>query len=282
MSIMQTFESSSGMRDRVREVKSGGKCVGFVPTMGFLHEGHLSLVRASVRSTDYTVVSIFVNPAQFAPHEDFEDYPRDRERDLELLRSEGVDAVFAPLPDALYPKGHRTYVEVHDLQDRLCGKSRPVFFRGVCTVVLKLFHIVEPDVAFFGQKDAQQSIIIRRMVRELDLDVRIEVCPIVRDGDGLALSSRNVYFDAAQRKAALCLHRSLEMARAKITGGERDAARLIHAIRGDIQAESRAKIDYVEIVDTKELLPRDIAREGDLIALAVYIDGVRIIDNMII
>jgi len=278
---MRILESKAQARDHVREVKSRGSSVGFVPTMGFLHEGHLSLVRASVRNMDYTVASIFVNPAQFAPQEDFADYPRDRERDLELLRADGVDAVFMPPPGSLYPEGYRTYVEVHDLQDRLCGKSRPIFFRGVCTVVLKLFHILEPDVAFFGQKDAQQSVIIRRMVKDLDLNVRIEVCPIVRDADGLALSSRNAYLDKAQRTAALCLHRSLELARVRIVGGEHEAARLIHAIREEIQAESLAKIDYVEIVDPEELLPRETVRQGDLIALAVYIGDVRLIDNLI-
>ena len=281
MRDMRILESMAQARDHVREVKSKGLSVGFVPTMGFLHEGHLSLVRASVRNMDYTVASIFVNPAQFAPHEDFADYPRDRERDLELLRADGVDAVFMPPPGSLYPEGYRTYVEVHDLQVRLCGKSRPIFFRGVCTVVLKLFHILEPDVAFFGQKDAQQSVIIRRMVRDLDLNVRIEVCPIVRDADGLALSSRNAYLDETQRKAAPCLHKSLELARARIVGGERDAARLIHVIREDIQAESLAKIDYVAIVDPEELLPRETVRQGDLIALAVFVGGVRLIDNLI-
>ena len=270
------------LRRTCDEQRRAGRRVGLVPTMGFLHEGHLSLVRASVRDSDRTIASIFVNPAQFAPHEDFADYPRDMERDLELLRAEKVDVVFTPPLSELYPEGYSTYVEVHDLQDRLCGKSRPIFFRGVCTIVLKLFHIIEPDVAFFGQKDAQQSIIIRRMVKDLDLDTRIEICPIVRDSDGLALSSRNAYLDEPQRKAALCLHRSLETARAGFRGGEQDAARLISAMRQEIQAESRAKIDYVEIVDSERLLPRETAREGDLVALAVYIDSVRLIDNLIL
>lgn len=282
MSGMQIFASIPEMKAHVHEAKSGGKSVGFVPTMGFIHEGHLSLVRASVRDAGFTVVSIFVNPAQFAPHEDFEDYPRDLERDLDFLRAEGVDVVFTPPRDALYPAGYHTYVEVHGLQERLCGKSRPQFFRGVCTVVLKLFHIVEPDVAFFGQKDAQQSAIIRRMVKDLGLDVRIEVCPIVRDSDGLALSSRNAYFDVDQREAALCLSRSLDLARTKISAGERNACRIIRIIRDEIEAEPQAKIDYVEIVDAEELLPRDKVEVGDLIALAVYIDHIRLIDNLII
>ena len=282
MSGMQIFASIPEMKARVHEAKSGGKSIGFVPTMGFLHEGHLSLVRASVRDAGFTVVSIFVNPAQFAPHEDFEDYPRDMDRDLDFLRAEGVDVVFTPPRDAVYPVDYHTYVEVHGLQERLCGNSRPQFFRGVCTVVLKLFHIIEPDVAFFGQKDAQQSAIIRRMVKDLCLDVRIEVCPIVRDSDGLALSSRNAYFDVDQREAALCLSRSLDLARAKITAGERNTGRIVRIIRDEIEAEPQAKIDYVEIVDAEELLPRDKVEEGDLIALAVYIDGIRLIDNLII
>jgi len=282
MSGMQIFASIPEMKARVQEAKSGGKSIGFVPSMGFLHEGHLSLVRASARDAGFTVVSIFVNPAQFAPHEDFEDYPRDMERDLDFLRAEGVDVVFMPPRDAVYPADYHTYVEVHGLQERLCGNSRPQFFRGVCTAVLKLFHIIEPDVAFFGQKDAQQSAIIRRMVKDLCLDVRIEVCPIVRDSDGLALSSRNAYFNVDQREAALCLSRSLDLARAKITAGERNTGRIISIIRDEIEAEPQAKIDYVEIVDADELLPRDKVEEGDLIALAVYIDGIRLIDNLII
>ncbi len=282
MSSIRILASIPEMKACRSEAGARGKSVGFVPTMGFLHEGHLSLVRASIRDADFTVVSIFVNPAQFAPHEDFEDYPRDMERDLDLLRAEGVDAVFAPLRDSLYPEDYFTYVEAQGLQERLCGQSRPHFFRGVCTIVLKLFHIVEPDMAFFGQKDAQQSIIIRRMVKDLNLDVRIVVCPIVRDPDGLALSSRNAYLDAAQRKAGLCLSRSLDLARAMISNGERDAGRLISIVRQNIEAEPQAKIDYVEIVDTEELLPVKIVQEGYLIALAAYIGGVRLIDNLIV
>jgi pantoate--beta-alanine ligase len=279
---VRVFDSIPALKDHLHGVKSIGKRLGFVPTMGFLHEGHLSLVRASLERSDHTVVSIFVNPAQFAPHEDFADYPRDMGRDLELLEREGVDTVFAPPGDALYQEGYATYVEVHELQDRLCGRSRPVFFRGVCTIVLKLLHIVSPHVAFFGQKDAQQAIIIRRMVKELDLDVEIEVCPIVRDHDGLALSSRNSYFDPEQRRAALCLFRGLSRARTRIDAGERNAERLKQEIRAVIEAESKARIDYVEIVDTLFLLPKSVVEPGDLIAAAVYIDRIRLIDNIIV
>ncbi len=279
---MQVFDSIPLLKDHLHGVKSIGKRLGFVPTMGFLHEGHLSLVRTSLERSDHTVVSIFVNPAQFAPHEDFADYPRDMGRDLGLLEREGADTVFAPPGDALYQEGYATYVEVHELQNRLCGRSRPVFFRGVCTIVLKLLHIVSPHVAFFGQKDAQQAIIIRRMVKDLDLDVEVEVCPIVRDHDGLALSSRNSYFDPEQRRAALCLFRGLSRARARIDAGERNAERLKQEIRAVIEAEPKARIDYVEIVDTSFLLPKTVVESGDLIATAVYIDRIRLIDNIIV
>jgi len=268
-------------RISLSEKKRGNK-VGFIPTMGFLHEGHLSLVRESVRQTDCTVASVFVNPAQFAPHEDFVDYPRDLHKDLDLLEATGTDYVFTPSPEQMYPDGYKSYVEVHELQERLCGQTRPHFFRGVCTVVLKLFNIVYPDLAYFGQKDAQQSIILKRMVRDLDLDVDIEVLPIIRDKDGLALSSRNFYFDEQQRKAALCLSRSLRAAQEKIAAGETDAAQVLLTIRAVIEAEPQARIDYAEIVDTNDLLPCDTIQKGDLIALAVFIDKVRLIDNLIV
>lgn len=262
--------------------KSQGNKIGFVPTMGFLHAGHLSLVRESVCQTDCTVSSVFVNSAQFAPHEDFEDYPRDLQKDLDLLEEAGTDYAFIPKAKQMYPDGYKTYIEVHELQERLCGQTRPHFFQGVCTVVLKLFNIVAPDLAFFGQKDAQQSIILKRMVRDLDLDVQIEVLPIIRDKDGLALSSRNFYFNKRQRQAALCLSRSLRLAQKKITAGEIDAAQVLQTIRAEIEAEPQARIDYAEIVDTNDLLPRETIHKGDLIALAVFIGKVRLIDNLIV
>jgi len=279
---MQVTSSLPAAKELVRTWKSSGETVGLVPTMGFLHQGHLSLVQSSKQKTDRTLVSVFVNSTQFAPHEDFSDYPRDLERDLKLLKKENVDVVFTPSQELMYPPGYSTYVEVHELQNKLCGRSRPIFFRGVCTVVLKLFHMLDPDMAFFGQKDAQQSVIIHRMVQDLNLDVKIEVCPIVRDKDGLALSSRNSYFNAEQRRAALCLSRSLQMARSLIDLGQKDAVQLIKAIRTEIQSESRARINYVEIVDPTDLLPRAVIRKGDLIALAVFIDDVRLIDNLIV
>ncbi len=279
---MQVISSLPTAKDLVRDWKSRGETVGLVPTMGFLHEGHLSLVRACKRGAVRSIVSVFVNRTQFAPHEDFDAYPRDLDRDLSLLRQEKVDMVFTPSQEWVYPPGYSTYVEVHELQDRLCGRSRPIFFRGVCTVVLKLLHMLEPDVAFFGQKDAQQSLIIRRMVQDLNLDIGIEVCPIIRDKDGLALSSRNAYFNAEQRRAALCLFQSLQIARNLIDGGEENVGRVVQAIRAEIQAEIRARIDYVEIVDPGDLRPRSSIRKGDLIALAVFIDEVRLIDNMLV
>ncbi len=270
------------MKRTVPLKRDKGKKIGFVPTMGFLHEGHLSLVRKSVQTVDWTVVSIFVNPAQFGPKEDFEEYPRNFHRDINLLKKEGVDCVFLPSKEEIYPAGYCTYVEVHGLQDKLCGITRPDFFRGVCTVVLKLFHIVKPDVSFFGQKDAQQAIILKKMVEDLNLDVKIEVLPLIRDEDGLALSSRNSYLNAEQRKAAFCLSQSLKKARALVDEGEKDAARIIQKIREVIEDEPLARIDYVEIVDSGHLEPLQEVKKGALIALAVFVDNTRLIDNIIV
>lgn len=279
MDVVNTIDE---LKEVLKDVKTEGRKVGFVATMGFLHEGHLSLVRESIRTMDYTVVSVFVNPAQFAPHEDLADYPRDVERDLALLEQEKVDLVFFPTVQEMYPEDYKTYVEVHDLQSRLCGVTRPIFFRGICTVVLKFFHIVNPDVAFFGQKDAQQAIILKKMVQDLNMDVLIVVMPIIREPDGLAMSSRNIYFNAEQRQAALCLNRSLEKARSLIDKGEQNALVIREAIRAEIFSEPRAEIDYVEIVNTRNLLPVNVVERGTLIALAVFIDKVRLIDNIIV
>ena len=216
---MEIIRFADLLSEKANAYRKDGYSIGFVPTMGALHRGHMSLLDASKAQNDISVVSIFVNPAQFSPHEDFDQYPRDMQRDLELLEKERVDYVFTPPRETIYPAEYHTYVEVHDLQEKLCGITRPIFFRGVCTVVLKLFNIIQPDVAFFGQKDAQQAIIIKRMVKDLNLTVKIEVLPIVRDSQGLALSSRNAYFDAEQSKAALCLHKSLIKAQQMIAGG---------------------------------------------------------------
>jgi len=280
---MQILKTREEIRETIRFLKSQGCRIGLVPTMGFLHEGHMSLVRRSLGQTDKTVVSIFVNPAQFGPREDFKDYPRDLERDCELLRKEGVDIVFAPSVEDIYPADHATYVEVVGFQDKLCGKTRPGHFRGVCTIVSKLFHLVDPDRAFFGQKDAQQAVILQKMARELDCDVEIEVCPIVREADGLAMSSRNIYLNPEQRRAALCLRRSLLAAEDLIARGESDAGRIRAEMRRIIQNEKAARIDYIAVVDFSTLEPlSSLDALPVLIALAVHIGHVRLIDNTIV
>ena len=277
MRIVRTVEE---MKVISRERRARGERIGLVPTMGSLHEGHLSLVRASRARTGVTVVSVFVNPVQFGPREDLASYPRDFDRDAALLEAEGVDYVFHPEPSEMYPEGFRTYVEVRDLQDRLCGRSRPGHFRGVCTVVLKLFNIVRPNVAFFGWKDAQQVIILTRMAADLDLDVRIEGLPMVRDTDGLALSSRNGYLSAEERRAALVLPRSLEDARRLVEAGERDAGAVARRVTEAVAAEPLARLDYVDVADPKDLRPLDRIDGEALVALAVFIGKTRLIDNV--
>ncbi len=270
------------MKEAVKPLKSQGRSVGFVPTMGYLHDGHLSLVRESLKKTDATVVSVFVNPAQFGPKEDFNVYPRDMKRDTEILESMGVGFLFAPDAEEMYPECYKTYIEIHELQDRLCGRSRPGHFRGVSTVVLKLFNIVNPDIAFFGQKDAQQAVILKRMVKDLNLDVKIEVLPIVREKDGLALSSRNAYLNPEERRAALSLSTSLKEAQTMVKNGERDSAKIVQRIREIIDKEPLARIDYIDIVDMNGLEPIKRIDNETLIALAVYIGKVRLIDNTIV
>jgi pantoate--beta-alanine ligase len=277
---MKVVDSVAGMKALARQWKKSGKRIGFVPTMGYLHEGHLNLVRESKKAADVTVVSIFVNPTQFGPREDFKKYPRDLEKDSAYLAQAGVDCLFHPDAADIYPPGYRTYVEVHGLQDRLCGRSRPGHFRGVATVVLKLFNIVGPDLAFFGAKDAQQVLIIDKMASDLDLDVEIVTCPIIREPDGLALSSRNAYLGPEERRAALVLSASLREAERAIGAGERDAAGIIAGIRALIEAEPLARIDYVEAVDPSSLEPVGELRGDVLIALAVFVGSTRLIDNI--
>ncbi|MGD1009464.1 MAG: pantoate--beta-alanine ligase [Candidatus Aminicenantales bacterium] len=276
---MITVTSVKDMKAFSRGWKAEGRTIGLVPTMGYLHEGHLSLVRESKKRTDVTVVSIFVNPAQFGPKEDFKKYPRDLERDSGLLEKEGAAVLFHPSAGEMYPPGYKTYAEVVDLGDRLCGKSRAGHFRGVATVVLKLFNIVEPDVAFFGWKDAQQVVLLRKMAADLNLGTEIAACPLVREPDGLAMSSRNSYLSPDERRAALVLSRSLGEAEREIRAGERDPGKVIAGIRSAIGAEPLARVDYVEIMDMEELQP--LRRlEGDvLIALAVFFGTTRLIDN---
>jgi pantoate--beta-alanine ligase len=268
------------MRAASRAVRRAGKRLGFVPTMGALHEGHLSLVRAAHASSDVLAASIFVNPMQFGPNEDLAKYPRSLDRDRELLEREGVELLFAPSVEEMYPAGAVTWVTVECLSDKLDGRSRPGHFRGVTTVVAKLFHVVEPDVSFFGQKDAAQVAIIRRMVRDLNLPVEIVVCPIVREPDGLAMSSRNAYLDSAQRKKALVLHRSLLRVQRLAEAGEREAAKLLAAGREEFADEGSVRLDYFEIVDPDTLDPVEDISGGALAAVAAFVGSTRLIDNI--
>lgn len=277
---MTIVESVSGMKALSRGWRREGKRIGLVPTMGYLHEGHLSLVRESKARADVTVVSIFVNPTQFGPDEDYKKYPRDLEKDSAFLSAAGVDCLFYPDAAEIYPPNYRTYVEVEGLQDRLCGRSRPGHFRGVATIVLKLFDIVGPDQAFFGAKDAQQVLIIRRMAADLDLDVEVVTCPIVREPDGLAMSSRNAYLTPVQRTAARVLSTSLRWADKAVGAGERDAGRLVSGLRSILEAEPLARIDYVEAIDPETLDPVAEIRGQVLVALAVFIGSTRLIDNI--
>lgn len=278
---MRIVETISETRAACRAAKSRGK-LGLVPTMGALHEGHLSLVRAAKAKCDVVAVSLFVNPTQFGPNEDLSKYPRTFERDRELLEKEGADFLFAPTVAEMYPLGATTFVNVEGLSEKLDGKSRPGHFRGVTTVVSKLFHIVEPDLAFFGQKDAAQVAVIRKMARDLDFAVEIVVCPIVRESDGLALSSRNVYLDAARRKSALVLSRSLQRVREEFHRGERDTARLIATGKHVFTEEPSVRLDYFEIVDPDTLDPVAQITHPALVALAAFVGTTRLIDNTIL
>ncbi len=279
---METIYTVEWMKQAARRARAEGRVVGFVPTMGALHEGHLSLVRAAQQQCSPVVVSVFVNPKQFGPNEDLQKYPRQMERDTALLESYRVDCLFAPPPGEIYPHGFRTYVEVKDLSERLEGRSRPGHFRGVATVVLKLLEIVQPHFAYFGRKDAQQARVIRQMVRDLNLDTEIVVCPIVREPDGLAMSSRNAYLKPDERRAATVLFRALGAARQQIVAGERDAVRLVAAMRKLIDAEPLTTADYVEIVDADTFEPVSRLRRGCLVLLAVFIGATRLIDNMLV
>jgi pantoate--beta-alanine ligase len=279
MRICNTIED---MRAACRLARSGGKRLGFVPTMGALHEGHLALVRAARSSCDAVAASIFVNPTQFGPNEDLAKYPRSFERDRDLLASEGVELLFAPTVEEMYPAGAVTWITVEELSNKLDGRSRPGHFRGVTTVVAKLFHIVEPDVAFFGQKDAAQVAIIRRMVRDLDFPVEIVACPIVREADGLAMSSRNAYLDPQQRKQALALQRALMRLKRSWEAGERDAGKLLAEGREEVAGEKSIRLDYFEIVDPDSLDAVETAANGVLVAVAAFVGSTRLIDNIVL
>ena len=280
---MKIATTIAEVRAQVAAWKKEGLTVGLVPTMGYLHEGHASLVDTAVSQCDRVVASVFVNPTQFGPNEDLEDYPRDFDRDKALLEAHGCHLVFHPSVEEMYPAGAATYVEIlSDMPKQLCGKSRPIHFRGVCTVVSKLFHIVTPDKAFFGQKDAQQLAILRRMVRDLSYGIELVGCPIVREADGLAKSSRNTYLNPQERQAALVLSQAVQLGQELVAQGERNAVKLVAAMTAHIAAQPLARIDYVEAVDGVTMEPVETLKGTVLVAMAVYIGKTRLIDNFIV
>ncbi|MEJ8544829.1 pantoate--beta-alanine ligase [Brevibacillus borstelensis] len=283
MQTVQQIETIAELRRQLREPRRQGRRIGFVPTMGYLHEGHLSLVNEAKKHCDLVVMSIFVNPLQFGPNEDFDRYPRDLERDLQLAASVGVDMVFTPSVAEMYPQQVKTNVSVAGVSEPLCGRSRPGHFDGVATVVLKLLQIVQPDYAFFGQKDAQQVAVVEQMVQDLSVPVKIVPCPIVREADGLAMSSRNVYLNPEERKQATVLFRSLQLAKQRLAGGE-ELESIRDEIVRSIQAEPLADIDYVELLRYPDLAQLDSVEKGErvLVALAVRFGKTRLIDNMMV
>lgn len=276
---MKIVETVAEVRAQVREWRQQGLSVGLVPTMGYLHEGHQSLIDRAVAENDRVVVSVFVNPMQFGVGEDLESYPRDMDRDAAICEKAGAALIFHPEPSEMYPGGFSSFVDMSTLTGGLCGKTRPVHFRGVCTVVSKLFNIVTPDRAYFGQKDAQQLAVIRHMVNDLSYGIEIVGCPIVREEDGLAKSSRNTYLNPEERQAALVLSRSLSKGRELLEAGEKDASKIRQVIVDELEAEPLAKIDYVEVVDWNTLEAVETADKPVLVAIAVYIGKTRLIDN---
>ena len=279
MKVVKTIQE---VRAQVQAWRKEGLTVGLVPTMGYLHEGHQSLIRKSVSENDRTVVSVFVNPIQFGPNEDLEAYPRDLNRDRKAVEEAGGDLIFHPEPSEMYPGHFTSFIDTTETTELLCGAVRPIHFRGVCTVVGKLFNIVLPDKAYFGQKDAQQLATIRRFVRDLNFPVEIVACPIVREEDGLAKSSRNTYLNPQERQAALILSKSLKLGKAAIEQGERSAQRIIDIIRQNLQTEPLARVDYVEVVDFENIQRVETIQGETLVAIAVYIGKTRLIDNFII
>lgn len=277
---MQIVKKIDELRRIIKDWKRDGLTVGLVPTMGYLHEGHKSLIDRAVKENDRVVVSDFVNPTQFGPNEDFESYPRDINADAALCESAGASLIFNPDAEEMYDSA-LTFVDMNKITKVLCGKTRPIHFSGVCTVVSKLFNIVTPDRAYFGQKDAQQLCVIKKMVKDLNFDIEIIGCPIIREADGLAKSSRNTYLNTEERKAALCLSRSLEIGKRMIEGGERNVSVILDAIRTEIEKEPLAKIDYVEMVDFNGLEAIEEVKTPLLCAMAVYIGKTRLIDNFI-
>lgn len=279
---MEVIMSVSKMQSRAMQLRSEGKVIGFVPTMGYFHEGHLSLMRRAKSECDIVIVSIFVNPIQFAPGEDYERYPRDIERDLRMADEAGVDIVFYPSVEEMYPEGYVTYVNVEKLTEGLCGAFRPGHFRGVTTVVAKLFNIVMPHRAYFGEKDYQQLVVIKRMVRDLNFPIEIVPCPTVREEDGLAMSSRNAYLSPDERKAALSLSRGLMAAEKLFVSGERDAAKLKRAVEEHLCSSELVRPQYVEVVDAETLEPVERIERDAVIAVAAFVGKARLIDNVIL
>ena len=274
---MQVTKTIKETREQIREWKRAGYSIGLVPTMGFFHEGHASLIKKCREENDKVVVSVFVNPTQFGPNEDLEDYPRDFERDCALCENIGADLIFHPEPEEMYQDAC-AYVSINTLSDTLCGKTRPIHFKGVCTVVSKLFNIVTPDNAYFGQKDAQQLAIIRKMVKDLNFDIRIVGCPIIREEDGLAKSSRNTYLNPEERKAALCLSQAVKKGQAIIAKGCSSES-VLKEMRAIVESEPLARIDYISVVDALTMQPVEQVDRDVLVAMAVYIGKTRLIDN---
>lgn len=278
---MKVTGSIKEVRSLVKEWKREGLTVGLVPTMGYLHEGHKSLIDRAVKENDRVVVSVFVNPIQFGPSEDLESYPRDLERDSALCEDAGASLIFHPEKEEMYFDDFCTSVNMSVLTENLCGKSRPVHFGGVCTVVSKLFNIVTPDRAYFGQKDAQQLAIIKRMVRDLNIDVEVVGCPIIREKDGLAKSSRNTYLNSEERKAALILNKSLKLGKEAVEAGERNSSKVIEIIKNNLETEKLAEVEYVQVVDGVSMKDVDVIDGSVLVAIAVRIGKTRLIDNFI-
>lgn len=276
---MKSVNTIEALREQIVKWKAEGLSIGLCPTMGYLHEGHASLMANSVKQCDKTVASVFVNPIQFGSKEDLATYPRDFERDCTLLEAEGVDLVFHPHATEMYDEKFCTYVDIDGLSDTLCGVSRPVHFRGVCTVITKLLNIVSPDKIFFGQKDAQQLAIVRRMVKDLNFHVEVIGCPIVREADGLAKSSRNTYLNEEERKAALILSRTIRLGQDMVSKGERNSKVLLNAMKDNLKQEPMADVEYVEVVGGADMQPVLTFEEGDLVAMAVRIGTTRLIDN---
>lgn len=278
---MKIINNIKEIRKQVKDWKNDGLSVALVPTMGYLHEGHESLIKKASEDNDKVIVSIFVNPMQFGINEDLSTYPRNIDRDSDICEKNGASLIFNPSVEEMYTDGFSTFVDLNNLTSGLCGKSRPTHFRGVCTVVSKLFNIVNPDKAYFGQKDAQQLSIIKQMVTDLNFDIEIVSCPIVREADGLAKSSRNTYLSKEERQASTIINKSLKKAKALIKSGERDSKNIIDFIKNEINKEPLAKIDYVSIVDNNTIKSIKTIEEGSLIAVAVFIGNTRLIDNFI-